>query len=219
MPLALPGDGQGKDHQSPFSGEENLRLRVGGASLRSQGSGSRASPHAGSRHPTLAPGVPPRPQASHPGPRAVPWSCRMSAGLLSGPSSPSSNEDQALSVASVMANCSATPVGTDQVQRGRRGCGWAGATCWLSRLPICGPGDRSSHQCPRTQHCDSLPRPVVKTPPANAGGIRDTGSNPGSERPPGEGHGNPLSILAWKIPWTEERGGLQSTGSQRVRHD
>ena len=27
------------------------------------------------------------------------------------------------------------------------------------------------------------------------------------------------SILAWKIPWTEEHGGLQSTGSQRVRHD
>ena len=27
------------------------------------------------------------------------------------------------------------------------------------------------------------------------------------------------SILAWKIPWTEEPGGLQSTGLQRVRHD
>ena len=27
------------------------------------------------------------------------------------------------------------------------------------------------------------------------------------------------SILAWKIPWTEEPGGLQSMGSQRVRHD
>ena len=26
------------------------------------------------------------------------------------------------------------------------------------------------------------------------------------------------SILAWKIPWTEERGGLQSLGSQRVGH-
>ena len=28
-----------------------------------------------------------------------------------------------------------------------------------------------------------------------------------------------FSILAWKIPWTEEPGGLQSMGSQRVRHD
>ena len=27
------------------------------------------------------------------------------------------------------------------------------------------------------------------------------------------------SILAWEIPWTEETGGLQSTGSQRVRYD
>ena len=27
------------------------------------------------------------------------------------------------------------------------------------------------------------------------------------------------SILAWKIPWTEEPGRLQSMGSQRVRHD
>ena len=27
------------------------------------------------------------------------------------------------------------------------------------------------------------------------------------------------SILAWRIPWLEEPGGLQSVGSQRVRHD
>ena len=27
------------------------------------------------------------------------------------------------------------------------------------------------------------------------------------------------SILAWRIPWTEEPGRLQTTGSQRVRHD
>ena len=27
------------------------------------------------------------------------------------------------------------------------------------------------------------------------------------------------SIFAWKIPWTEEPGGLQFMGSQRVRHD
>ena len=29
----------------------------------------------------------------------------------------------------------------------------------------------------------------------------------------------PSSMLAWKIPWTEEPGGLQSMGSLRVRHD
>ena len=27
------------------------------------------------------------------------------------------------------------------------------------------------------------------------------------------------SILAWEIPWTEEPGGLQSTGLQRIRHN
>ena len=27
------------------------------------------------------------------------------------------------------------------------------------------------------------------------------------------------SILAWEMPWAEEPGGLQSTGSQRIRHD
>ena len=37
-------------------------------------------------------------------------------------------------------------------------------------------------------------------------------------RPHGRGLGNPPSILAWRIPWTEEPGGLQSIGSQRVRH-
>ena len=35
----------------------------------------------------------------------------------------------------------------------------------------------------------------------------------------GEGNDNHSSILAWKIPQTEEAGGLQSTGSQRVRLD
>ena len=31
---------------------------------------------------------------------------------------------------------------------------------------------------------------------------------------PGEGNGNPLQYFAWKIPWMEESGGLQSMGSQ-----
>ena len=35
----------------------------------------------------------------------------------------------------------------------------------------------------------------------------------------GEGNGSPLSTLAWKIPWMEEPGRLQSMGSQRVGHD
>ena len=35
----------------------------------------------------------------------------------------------------------------------------------------------------------------------------------------GEGSGTPLHTLAWKIPWMEEPGGLQSMGSQRIGHD
>ena len=34
-----------------------------------------------------------------------------------------------------------------------------------------------------------------------------------------EGMATHSSIFAWRIPWTEESGGLQSMGSQRVRHD
>ena len=52
---------------------------------------------------------------------------------------------------------------------------------------------------------------------ANARGITDMGSIPGSGRSPGEGHGNPLQYLAWRIPWTEKLGGLQFMRSQRVR--
>ena len=38
--------------------------------------------------------------------------------------------------------------------------------------------------------------------------VGDPGSIPGWVRSPGEGNGNPFNILAWKIPWTEEPGGL-----------
>ena len=41
----------------------------------------------------------------------------------------------------------------------------------------------------------------------------------GWEGPLEKGRATHSSILAWRIPWTEEPGGLQSMGSQRVRHD
>ena len=41
----------------------------------------------------------------------------------------------------------------------------------------------------------------------------------GQEDPLEEGMATHPSILAWEIPWTEEPGGLQSTGSRRVGHD
>ena len=41
----------------------------------------------------------------------------------------------------------------------------------------------------------------------------------GWEEPLEEEMGTHSSILAWEIPWTEEPGGLESMGLQRVRHD
>ena len=60
---------------------------------------------------------------------------------------------------------------------------------------------------------------VVKNLPASAGDKRDSGSIPWVGKSPGGGHGNPLQYTAWRIPWTEEPGGLKSMGSQRVRQD
>ena len=55
---------------------------------------------------------------------------------------------------------------------------------------------------------------VVKNPPANAEDVRDVGLIPGLERSPEEGMATHSSVLAWRIPWTEEPGGLQSIGLQ-----
>ena len=41
----------------------------------------------------------------------------------------------------------------------------------------------------------------------------------GQEDPLEEGMATQSSILAWRIPWTEEPGGPQSTGLKKVRHD
>ena len=60
---------------------------------------------------------------------------------------------------------------------------------------------------------------MVKNLSANAGHIRDAGSIPGLEDPLEEGMASPSSILAWRIPWTEETGRLPSIGLQIVAHD
>ena len=57
---------------------------------------------------------------------------------------------------------------------------------------------------------------MVRNPLAHTG---DMGSTLDREDPLEEGMATHSRILAWKIPWTEEPGGLQSMGSQRVRHD
>ena len=51
---------------------------------------------------------------------------------------------------------------------------------------------------------------VVKNPPANEGNV---GSIFGSGRPPEKGKATHSSILAWKITWMEEPGGIHSGGS------
>ena len=59
---------------------------------------------------------------------------------------------------------------------------------------------------------------MVKNLTTNAGDAGDLDSIPESGRSPEGGSGNPSSIFAWEIPWTEEPHELQSMGSQRVRY-
>ena len=55
---------------------------------------------------------------------------------------------------------------------------------------------------------------VVKNPPA----MQETQVQPlGQEDPLEKGMASHSNILAWRIPWTKEPGGLQSMGSQRVK--
>ena len=67
---------------------------------------------------------------------------------------------------------------------------------------------------------------MIKDPPVSAGVVRDAGSVPGwgrtlggGEEPLEEGTATHSSILAWRIPWTEEPEELQLIGSQRIGHD
>ena len=76
------------------------------------------------------------------------------------------------------------------------------------------------------RNCEIINRCFCK--PLNPGGSEgkpsacnagDLGSITGLGRSPGEAEGNPLQCSSWRIPWTEEPGGLQSMGSLRVGHD
>ena len=80
------------------------------------------------------------------------------------------------------------------------------------RMPKC-PQDLPDHNC--------LPSITIRDFPGkeSASQAGDTDSIPGSGRSLEKEVANHSSILAWKTPWTEEPGGLQSMGSQRVRHD
>ena len=75
-------------------------------------------------------------------------------------------------------------------------------------------GEYLGHESPTSR--GSPGGSAVKNLPANAG---DTGLILGSESSPEEEMKTYSSILAWEIAWTEERSGLQSTGSQRIGHN
>ena len=60
---------------------------------------------------------------------------------------------------------------------------------------------------------------AVKNPPAMQE-MKETWARPlGQEDPLEEGMATHSSLPPWKVPWTADPGGLQSMGSQRVRHD
>ena len=61
--------------------------------------------------------------------------------------------------------------------------------------------------------------PVVKNLPTDAGDARDASLVPGLGRSPEKGIASHSSTLAWKIPWTEGPGRLQSMGQQRIGRD
>ena len=79
--------------------------------------------------------------------------------------------------------------------------------------------DRLFSKCVYQTGASSMDGSVVKKPPA----IQDTQETQvqslGQEDPLEEEMATHSSILAWKTPWPEEPGGLQSMRSQRVRHD
>ena len=61
---------------------------------------------------------------------------------------------------------------------------------------------------------------VVKNPLANTGDFKGCMFDPWVRKIPWkEGMATHFSILSWRIPWTEEPGGLRSIGSHRLRHD
>ena len=60
---------------------------------------------------------------------------------------------------------------------------------------------------------------MVKNPPANTEHIEMQVQSLGQKEPLEEGMVTHSSILAWRIPWAEETGGLQSIGLHKVEHD
>ena len=60
---------------------------------------------------------------------------------------------------------------------------------------------------------------MIKNPPASEGDMKTGLPSLGQEDPLEEGTATHSRILAWRIPWMEEPGELQSMGPRRVRDD
>ena len=82
-------------------------------------------------------------------------------------------------------------------------------------------GTRVLHaRCTRVGNFKGFPGgSMVKNPPVMQATQETVVRSLGWEDPLEEGTATHSSILAWRIPGTEEPGGLQSMGSQRIRHD
>ena len=101
---------------------------------------------------------------------------------------------------------------------------WRKSPLSAADLTLLSPTQRAKswgvHQCTGVWNTNISLFPsgaVIKNPPANAGDSRDSSLNPGLGRFPGEENSNPLQYSYWKIPRTEEPGGLQFMGPQRVK--
>ena len=82
---------------------------------------------------------------------------------------------------------------------------------------VLGEGEASRGSRETSWDTEGFPHSSVgKKSACNAG---DLGLIPGWGRSPEKEMATHCSILAWRIPWTEEPGGLQSMESQRIRHD
>ena len=87
---------------------------------------------------------------------------------------------------------------------------------WGSLVGCQGWGRTESDMTEATQQQKKNGGSDGKGSACNAG---DLGLIPGLERSPGGGHSKLSTILAWRIPWTKEPGGLQFMGLQRVGHN
>ena len=89
---------------------------------------------------------------------------------------------------------------------------------FISSLRDISQSPRANEQLSKYSLCTqaSLVAQLVKNPPV----MQETWVRSlGWEDPLEKGKAAHSSILAWRIPWTEEPGGLQPVGSQRIRHD